>query len=147
MSSQGETEKRREQRGPAALERLVLVQRSVEAVVGDRRHDRIDPLVVGGRDQLDAAAVRHADHAHPRIARPVEQDFGLVGEPADDGRHVTALEIGGVELQLTARIPLTTGIPRDDVVARITQRADTQQAEQIGGEGVEDGAVEGRRSG
>jgi len=119
-----EQESGAEQRAPAALECLILVQRGVQAVPRDGRHDRVDPRVGRGGHQLDTTAVRIADHADLRIAGAIEIDLGLRRQPADDRRNVFGLEVRRVDLQLPARVPFTARVPGDDVVAVMAQRED-----------------------
>ena len=107
------------------LKGWVLVQRAVQAVICDGRHDRVDPVVDGGRHQLDTAAVRCADHADPRVAGTIEADFGLRRQPADDRGDIAALEVRRVDLQLAARAPFTARVPGDNVVAVPQQRCHT----------------------
>ena len=78
---------------PAALDRLLLVERGQQAVPGDDRGDRVDALVARGADELDAAGVGDAGHAHARVAGLVELGLGLLGEPVQQRGHVAALGV------------------------------------------------------
>ena len=82
---------------PAALDRLLLVERGEQRVPGDRRGDRVDALVDRRGDELDPARVGDAVHADPRVARLVELRLGLLGEPVDQRRDVAALDVLGVD--------------------------------------------------
>ena len=82
---------------PAALDRLLLVERGRQAVPGDDRGDRVDALVARRGDELDAARVGDAGHAHARVAGLVELRLGLLGEPVDQRRDVAALGVGRVD--------------------------------------------------
>ena len=125
-----------EEAAPPELERALLVEARDERVPRDVRSDHVHPRVARGRDPLDAAAVRAAVHADPRVAGLVELGLGLRREPVDQGRYVTRLVVGGVDLHRAARLAEAARVPGQHVVAGLAQRTDAHAAEQLLGAGV-----------
>ena len=83
-----------------AAARRVREQRGGQVVPGALRDDRVDPVVVGGGQQREPAAVGRAGDAHPRIARMVQQHPRLPGQPADQLLDVLDLVVRRVERDL-----------------------------------------------
>ena len=101
-----------EQVAPTALRRVALVEAGAERVPRDLRDDRVDAAVDRGGDELDAAAVRRADHAHARVAGAVELHAGLRGDPVDEALRVAPLELRAVGLDRPARLRRSRADPR-----------------------------------
>ena len=81
----------------------VREQRGGQVVPGALGDDGVDPVVVGGGEERDPAAVGGAGDADPRIARVVDQDPGLAGEPGDELLDVLDLVVGRVQPDLPGR--------------------------------------------
>ena len=157
LTGERQRKHRRQQGAPPAVDGAPRKQHVHQAVPGDRRHDGVDAVIDCRSGELDAAAVGGAGHADPGIVRGVERDLGQGGQIADDVGHVAALVVGRIQRHDPLGTPLPTRIPGDDVVAGLTQRADTdrvprQEAVDIefqrGRAGqAQTGAVEHRRRG
>ena len=80
----------------------VREQRGGQVVPRALRHDGVDPVVVGGGQQRQAAAVGGAGDTYPRVTRPVEQHPGLAGQPGDELAGVPDLVVRRVEPDLAA---------------------------------------------
>ena len=66
------------------------------------RDDRVDPGVLRGEQQGQAAAVGAADHADPGVAGGVGADVGAGGQPVEQPLGVAHLVVGAVQVDLTA---------------------------------------------
>ena len=88
---------------PGRRRRRVREQRGGQVVPGALGDDGVDPVVVGGGEERDPAAVGGAGDPDPRIARVVEQDPGLAGEPGDELLDVLDLVVGRVQPDLPGR--------------------------------------------
>ena len=111
-----------EQCRPAALDGLVLVEAREQRVPGDRRDDRVDPLVDRRRHELDPARVGDAVHADARVARLVEPRLGLLREPVEQRRDVAALVALVVDGDGPAGLAESARVPGQDVEAGVAQR-------------------------
>src|SRR5207248_9734742 len=119
-----------EEISPAALHRLRLVEARLQRMPRDLGNDRVDATVDRGRDELDPAAVRRADHSHARVALAVELHAWLLRDPVDKSRDVATLEVGAVGLDGPARVPEAPWVPGEHVVTGRVERANAEIAEQ-----------------
>ena len=157
LAGERQRKHRRQQGAPPTVDGAPRKQHIHQAVPGDRRHDGIDAVIDCRSGQLDSAAVGGAGHADPGIVHPVQRNLGQSGQVADDVRHVAALVVRRIQRHDPLGTPLPTRIPGDDVVAGLTQRADTDRVSrqeavdiefQRGRAGqAQTGAVEHRRRG
>ena len=109
---------------PAALRRVVLVEAGEQRVPGDLRRDRVDPVVHRREHVLDAAAVARADHAEPRVARPVELRLRLLGDQVDQRLRVAALELRRVGHHVARGGAEAARVPGEHVVAVVEVAGD-----------------------
>ncbi len=121
---------------PADLHGVGLEEAGVQGVPRQAGDEGVHPAVHRGDRQLDAAAVREADHADTRVALRVELGLGLLRHPVHEDPNVVPLEVGVVHHDLTAGLPEPAWVPRHNVVAVVVQALDARRAEQGGTTGA-----------
>ena len=93
-------------------------ERRGQRVPGDLRRDGVDPVVVGGAEQGQRAAVGAAGHADPRVAGAVELHVVPLGQPVDQRGEVGDLVPRVVQPDLPGAAPEAAGrVGEDDVAA------------------------------
>ncbi len=93
--------------GPALLEhagrgglRGLREEGAAQVVPGDRRDDRVDPLILPGEEQGEGAAVGAADHPDPWVAGRVGLHLGALRQPVEQALRVLDLVVRAVQVDL-----------------------------------------------
>ena len=101
---------------PAALDRLLLVERGDQRVPGDARGDRVDPPVDRGGDELDAAGVGDAG-ACPRAGRACRRAAPRAGWASQSSSAETSRP--SCRRQSTVTVPPESPNPRESQVSTL----------------------------
>ena len=116
-------------RRPAALDRLLLVERGGQAVPGDDRGDRVDALVQRGGGRARCRPRRRRRSCR-RAGRPALSSCasGCWASQSISAMTSRRLGVGRVDGDGAARVAEPAAVPREDVEAGLAQRADADVA-------------------
>ena len=78
-------------------------------------------VIGSGEHEAERPSVGAAHHPDPRVAGRVEEHVGALGHEVHQRLRVRDLELGGVEVDATARRAVAASGPRDDDVAALLQ--------------------------